>query len=51
MYMNIGLWTLYIPILLLSDVIKVALVRKLNQEKKKISKTRSLQGKIVIEFP
>ena len=49
--MNIGLWTLYIPILLLSDVIKVALVRKLNQEKKKIAKTRSLLGKTVSEFP
>ena len=37
--MNIGLWTLYIPILLLSDVIKVALVRKVKQEKKKLLKT------------
>ena len=35
--MNIGLWTLYI--LLLSDVTKVALVRKVKQEKKKLLKT------------
>ena len=48
--MNIGLWVMYIPILLFSDVTNLALVRIVKQEKKKLVRTLA-SGQKVSEFP